>query len=58
MEALTAIGCMRLASRISDMKRANIDVRRRMKPIKCQNGRIAHVAEYYLEEQNDVETVL
>ena len=50
LEALADIGCMRLASRISDLRQQGIAIGRRMKTSKNRYGEDVHFAEYYLEE--------
>ena len=50
LEALADIGCMRLASRISDLRHQGIAIGRRMKTSKNRYGEDVHFAEYYLEE--------
>lgn len=52
-EALRELGIMRLASRISDMKQANIPIKREMVEVRARNGRTAHVAQYSLLEVVD-----
>ncbi len=50
LEALSDLGCMRLASRISDLRQQGIAIGRRMKTSKNRYGEDVHFAEYYLEE--------
>lgn len=50
LEALADLGCMRLASRISDLRQQGIAIGRRMKTSKNRYGEDVHFAEYYLEE--------
>lgn len=50
MEAIRDIGCMRLASRISDLREQGYPIRRRMKTGKNRYGKDVSFAEYYLEE--------
>lgn len=50
LEALRDIGCMRLASRISDLRQQGHAIGRRMKTSKNRNGDDVYFAEYYLEE--------
>lgn len=52
LEALRDIGCMRLASRISDLRYQGIPIGRRIKTGKNRYGDEIHFAEYYLEEDN------
>ena len=53
LDALRDIGCMRLASRISDLKYQGYAIGRRMKTGKNRYGDDITFAEYYLEEDND-----
>ena len=50
LEALADIGCMRLASRISDLRHQGIAIGRRMKTGKNRYGDDVTFAEYYLLE--------
>ena len=50
MTALRMYGIMRLASRIDELKKAKIPIEKRMKPVRCEDGTIAHVAEYSLKQ--------
>ncbi len=50
LQALQDIGCMRLASRISDLKAQGIPIGRRIKTSKNRYGESVSFAEYYLEE--------
>lgn len=50
LEALRDIGCMRLASRTSDLRQQGHAIGRRMKTSKNRNGDDVYFAEYYLEE--------
>ena len=50
LEALADIGCMRLASRISDLRQQGIPIGRRMKTGKNRYGDDVTFAEYYLLE--------
>lgn len=51
-DALHDIGCMRLASRISDLRQQGIPIGRRIKTGKNRYGDSVSFAEYYLEEDN------
>lgn len=51
LEALSDIGCMRLASRISDLRQQGYAIGRRMKTGKNRYGDSVSFAEYYLEEE-------
>lgn len=48
LDALRDIGCMRLASRISDLRHQGYDIGRRMKTSKNRYGKDVSFAEYYL----------
>ena len=50
IEAMQDIGCMRLASRINDLKDQGFAIGRRMKTAKNRYGKDVSFAEYYLEE--------
>ena len=50
LEALHDIGCMRLASRISDLRQQGYAIGRRIKTSKNRYGDSVSFAEYYLEE--------
>ena len=52
LEALRDIGCMRLASRISDLRYQGYAIGRRMKTSKNRNGEDVCFAEYYLIEED------
>ena len=52
-EALRDIGCMRLASRISDLRYQGHPIGRRMKTMKNRYGKDVSFAEYYLEEDKN-----
>ena len=52
LEALRDIGCMRLASRISDLRTQGIAIGRRIKTGKNRNGESVSFAEYYLIEED------
>ena len=53
LEALRDIGCMRLASRISDLRGQGYPIGRRMKTSKNRYGKDVSFAEYYLEEDKN-----
>ena len=53
MDAMQDLGCMRLASRIKDLKQQGYAVGRRMKSGRNRYGNPVTFAEYYLEEDND-----
>ena len=52
LEAIRDIGCMRLASRINDLRERGYAIGRRMKTGKNRYGNTVSFAEYYLEEDN------
>ena len=48
-QAEDEIGCMRLASRICELKhKRKIPIRREMVRVKARNGRVAYIARYSL----------
>lgn len=51
LQALQDIGCMRLASRISDLRYRGYAIGRRMKTSKNRYGNDVCFVEYYLEEE-------
>ena len=50
MQALDKFGCMRLASRISDLRRMGYIISREMIAVKNRDGETCHVANYKLVE--------
>lgn len=52
LEALSDIGCMRLASRISDLRQQGYAIGRRIKTGKNRYGDSTSFAEYYLIEED------
>ena len=52
LEALSDIGCMRLASRINDLRAQSIAIGVRMKTGKKRDGGKTTFAEYYLIEED------
>lgn len=52
LDALADIGCMRLASRISDLRDRGYAIGRRMKTGKNRYGETVSFAEYYLIEED------
>lgn len=52
LQALQDIGCMRLASRISDLRYQGYAIGRRMKTSKNRYGESVSFAEYYLIEED------
>ena len=51
MKALRELGIMRLASRISDLRRQGVPISKEMINVKAKNGRVASVACYSLKEE-------
>lgn len=51
IEALQDLGCMRLASRISDLRRGGVPVVSEMVTVKNRWGEAVHVARYRLKEE-------
>ena len=52
IQALSDIGCMRLASRISDLRNQGYPIGRRIKTGKNRYGESISFAEYYLIEED------
>ena len=52
IEALQDIGCMRLASRITDLRQQGYPIGRRIKTAKNRYGDSVSFAEYYLIEED------
>ena len=52
LQALQDIGCMRLASRISDLRQQGFAIGRRIKTGKNRYGDSVSFAEYYLIEED------
>lgn len=50
IEALKELGCLRLASRINDIKRKGYNVRRDMITLKNRNGEPVRIARYSFAE--------
>ena len=50
MSALRNLGIMRLASRISDLRKQGVGIKKEMVKVRARNGRVAMVARYSLEE--------
>ena len=53
LEALQDLGIMRLASRISEIKKGGIAICSRQKEVKNRYGEICHIKEYKLGEENE-----
>ena len=50
IQALNKFGCMRLASRISDLRKMGYAISREMIAVKDRNGDVRYVANYKLME--------
>lgn len=48
-QALRDIGCMRLASRICDLRKAGVRIKTESIRVRCRDGKFEHVARYSLE---------
>ena len=55
IQAMNDLGCMRLASRISDLKRMGIPVRKRRVSSKNRYGEKVSFAEYYIPQEEKQE---
>jgi hypothetical protein len=55
LEALRELGIMRLASRISDLRKEGEPIFKRMIEVRARNGRKAYVAEYSMKEAGNEE---
>lgn len=53
LDAIRDIGCMRLASRINDLREQGYAIGRRIKTGKNRYGNTIHFAEYYLIEEDN-----
>lgn len=52
-QAELQLGCMRLASRIGDLKDFGIGIEKRMIPVFDRNGNVRRVAQYFLSDTGD-----
>ena len=52
LDALRNLGIMRLASRISDLRKRGVGIKMEMVTVRAKNGRKASVARYSLEEES------
>jgi hypothetical protein len=52
LEAMRYLGCYRLASRISDLKRQGYNIKSEMVSVATRNGGRTHIAKYSWEEDN------
>ena len=50
LQAIADLGCMRLASRVSDLKKMGHPIRRRMVTGKNRYGEKTNFAEYYIDK--------
>ena len=55
IDAMREFGCMRLASRIADLREQGYAIGRRMKTSKNRYGKDVSFAEYYLIEEDKYE---
>ena len=53
LQAVQDLGCMRLASRINDLKRMGFPIRKRSVKAKNRYGETIHFAEYYFPEKDE-----
>lgn len=51
LEALKELGVMRLASRISDLRRRGYRFKSEMKPVKNRYGETCHIKRYMIESE-------
>jgi hypothetical protein len=52
LEAMRDLGCYRLASRISDLKRQGYNIKSEMVSVATRNGGRTHIARYSLADDN------
>lgn len=57
LDALREFGCMRLASRVTDLKRAGYEISRVMETAKNRNGEAVRYARYTLKGDQNNEAV-
>lgn len=57
LQAYLDIGCWRLASRISDLKRQGYAIRREMVKVKNRHGEYVPIARYYLADNKKHERI-
>ena len=50
LQAVQDLGCMRLASRINDLKRMGYPIRKRSAKAQNRYGETVYFAEYYIQE--------
>lgn len=53
LQAVSDLGCMRLASRINDLKRMGIPIRKRSASATNRYGEKVYFAEYYFPEKDE-----
>lgn len=58
LQALSDLGIMRLASRISEMRQAGEPIEDRIIEVKNRYGETCRVKEYYIEKPNDLRDVI
>lgn len=58
LQALSDLGIMRLASRISEMRQAGEPIEDRVIEVKNRYGETCRVKQYYLEKPNDLRDVI
>lgn len=58
LQALSDLGIMRLASRISEMRQAGEAIEDRIIEVKNRYGETCRVKEYYVEKPNDLHDVI
>lgn len=58
LQALSDLGIMRLASRISEMRQAGEPIEDRVIEVKNRYGETCRVKQYYLEKPNDLRDVM
>lgn len=50
LEALRELGVMRLASRISDLRKRGYKITSKMMPVKNRYGEVCHIKRYMMED--------
>ena len=55
MEALNDLGCMRLASRISDLKKLGYPITSKVEAVRNRYGENCYIKRYSMEENNGSE---
>lgn len=53
LQAIRDLGCMRLASRVNDLKRMGFPVRKRLEKVTNRFGEPTYIAVYYLEKEEE-----